>query len=173
LPRSGGYRIMVGLVDLSSWEILMLERRRLTFDRIEDIMPEVDRLIAGHATVGRWTLGAICDHLAKTIILALDAAPTDPPTTREQAVYRRLFFRAGAFPEGQAPPLHAQMPSPDADLVSSTESLRNAVAQLVAHHGSFRVHPMLGPLTRDEWLLFHTRHAAHHLSFAVPTSPSD
>jgi hypothetical protein len=28
----------------------MPERRRLAFDRIEAIMPDVDRLIAGHAT---------------------------------------------------------------------------------------------------------------------------
>jgi hypothetical protein len=147
----------------------MPERRRLAFDRIEAIMPDVDRLIAGHATVGRWTLGAICDHLARTINLALDSPPADAPATREQVLNRRLFFRAPAFPEGQTPPLPAQTPTPDADPIASSESLRTALARLAAHDGPFPAHPLLGPLTRSEWLLFHARHAAHHLSFAVPT----
>jgi hypothetical protein len=147
----------------------MPERRHLAFDRIEDIMPDVDRLIAGHATVGRWTLGAICDHLARTINLALDSPSADALATREQVVKRRLFFRAPAFPEGQTPPLSAQIPTPDADPIAASESLRAALARLAAHDGPFPAHPFLGPLTRGEWLLFHARHAAHHLSFAVPT----
>ncbi len=146
----------------------MPERRRLSFDSIDCIMPEVDRLIVGHVTVGRWTLGAICDHLARSIILSLDSEPSDAPPTREQAIYRRLFFRSSAFPEGQTQPLAIQQPEPDADPVQAAEALRNAVARLAKHEGPFAAHPVLGPLTRDEWLLFHTRHAAHHLSFAVP-----
>ncbi len=147
----------------------MFERRRLAFDRIEAIMPEVDRLIAGHATVGRWTLGAICDHLAKTIHLALDSPPADAPATREQVVNRRLFFRAPAFPEGQSMALPAQTPTPDADPITASQSLRDALARLAAHDGPFPAHPVLGSMTRDQWLLFHARHAAHHLAFAVPT----
>ena len=90
----------------------MPERRRLAFDRIEDIMPDVDRLIAGHATVGRWSLGAICDHLARTINLSLDSPPPDAPASREQAVKRRLFFRAPCLPRG--PDASAFRPDPDA-----------------------------------------------------------
>jgi hypothetical protein len=144
------------------------ERRRVAFDRIEAIMPEVDLLISGHETVGKWTLGAICDHLAKTINLSLDSPPAVASATREQAVYRRLFFRAKAFPEGQTPPLAVQMPTSDVNLADSVDSLHNALARLAAHDGPFAAHPVLGPLTRDEWHLFHARHAAHHLSFAIP-----
>ena len=39
-------------------------RRKLAFRRLEEIMPDVERLLVGHFTVGRWTLGQICDHLA-------------------------------------------------------------------------------------------------------------
>ncbi len=67
----------------------MPARRRLGFDRIEAIMPDVDRLMAGHATVGRWTLGANCDHLARTINLTLDFPLADAPATREQVLNRR------------------------------------------------------------------------------------
>jgi hypothetical protein len=143
-------------------------RRHLAFDRIEAIMPEVDRLLAGHVTVGQWTLGAICDHLAKSINLTLDMPPADAPPTRKQSVYRRLFFRSPGFPEGQAIPLSTQVPEPDADPITASKALRNALARLIARSGPFPAHPVLGPMTRDEWLHFHARHAAHHLSFAVP-----
>ncbi len=146
----------------------MPERRRLAFDRIEEIMPEVDRLLAGHVTVGSWTLGAICDHLARSIDLSLDSGPAVAPPTREQAVYRRLFFRAGAFPEGQTPPIAALFPNPDADPIAAAGSLRKALDRLDGHAGPFAAHPVIGPMSREEWLLFHSRHAAHHLSFAVP-----
>ena len=151
----------------------MPERRHLAFDRIEAIMPEVDGLLAGHATVGRWTLGMICDHLARTVTLALDSPPAAAPATREQAVARRLFFRAAAFPEGQTPPLAVQDPDPLADPAAAAEALRGALDRLAIHAGPFPAHPVIGPLSRDEWLTFHARHAAHHLGFAVPTGPAN
>ena len=56
-------------------------RRSLEFDGVEAIMPEVDRLTAGHVTVGRWTLAQICDHLARSIALSLDLPPAEAPAT--------------------------------------------------------------------------------------------
>ena len=148
----------------------MPERRRLAFEGIEAIMPEVDRLLAaGHATAGRWSLGMICEHLATSVNLSLDSPPADAPATRAQAVGRRLFFRAPSFPEGQDPPFAVQLPAHDADPVAAAGSLRLALGRLAAHAGPWPAHPVIGPLTRAEWLAFHTRHAAHHLSFAVPT----
>ncbi len=144
-------------------------RRHLTFDRIEAIMPDVDQLLAGHVTVGQWTLGAICEHLAISVNLTLDLPPADVQATREQTVYRRLFFRSPAFPEGLTAPLAIQIPRPDVDAATSSDSLRTALARLAVHQGPFPAHPVLGPMGRDEWLLFHARHAAHHLSFAIPT----
>lgn len=146
----------------------MIERRRLDFKSLDPIMPEVDRLLAGHRTIGRWSLGAICDHLARSIRLSLDAPPADAPPSREQDVVRRLFFRSGSFPEGRDLVHPDQVPDPDVDPETAAESLRDAVARLAAHAGPFAPHPALGPMTRDEWLLFHARHAAHHLSFALP-----
>jgi Protein of unknown function (DUF1569) len=144
------------------------ERRSLDLS-INVIMSDVDRLIAGHTTVGRWTLGAICDHLAKSINLSLDFPPAEAPPTREQGVIRRLFFRAAAFPEGRGFAHPAQNPDPDADLGTASEALRHALGRLVSHNAPFAAHPVLGPMTRDEWLRFHARHCCHHLSFAVPT----
>jgi hypothetical protein len=150
----------------------MPERRVLEFEGIEAIMPEVERLAAGHATVGRWTLAAICDHLARSIDLSLGSPGADEPATREQAVLRRLFFRNKAFPEGRDLAHPSQEPTPGIELGEAAEALRKAVARLAAHGGAFAAHPVLGPMDRDHWLLFHARHAAHHLSFAIPARGS-
>ncbi len=41
-------------------------RRPLRFHSFDEIMPDVERLLAGHRTVGHWSLGQICHHLAST-----------------------------------------------------------------------------------------------------------
>ncbi len=147
---------------------MMSERRTLEFDEIAAVMPEVDRLIAGHTTTGRWTLAQICDHLARSIKLSLDLPPASEPPTREQAVYRRLFFRSPAFPEGQDLAHPSQEPTPGVELTEAVADLRSAVERLADQDGPFAPHPVLGPMEPEQWLLFHARHAAHHLSFVVP-----
>ncbi|MFI5459648.1 MAG: DUF1569 domain-containing protein [Isosphaerales bacterium] len=42
----------------------MAGRRELSFASLDEVMPDVERLLAGHATVGQWSLGQICNHLA-------------------------------------------------------------------------------------------------------------
>ena len=44
------------------------ERRALSFTSLAEVMPEVDRLFQGHRTVGNWSLGQICNHLAGALI---------------------------------------------------------------------------------------------------------
>jgi hypothetical protein len=143
-------------------------RRPLDYDRIDAIMTDVDRLLEGHATAGRWTLGEICDHLARAIRLTLIGRVSPDPATPEQEEARRAFFRDRAFPEGRAMPVPALTPDPDVDPRVAAESLRGALARLESFEGPWPTHRLLGPLTRDEWLQFHSIHCAHHLSFAHP-----
>jgi hypothetical protein len=149
----------------------MPERRVLDFERVDQIMPDVERLLDGHATAGRWTLGQICDHLTRGIVLTLrsprgDATAAEP--THEQEVNRSLFFRTRSYPEGVPLPSPRLSPSADLDPRAAAEALRSALDRLTAYEGNFPAHPLLGPLTRDEWVAFHCIHCAHHLSFAVP-----
>jgi hypothetical protein len=39
-------------------------RRTLGYESFEEVMPDVERLLPGHTTVGDWTLAQICRHLA-------------------------------------------------------------------------------------------------------------
>jgi Protein of unknown function (DUF1569) len=146
----------------------MAERRDLTFANLDDVMPEVGRLLAGHTTVGRWTLGQICNHVAAALRLTLEAPPTPAEPTREQRVARRLFFRSGRFPEGMEAPIPVLQPQLGLDAATEAEALRVAIGRFASASGPFPAHPVLGPLTKEEWIRFHCLHCAHHLGFAVP-----
>ncbi len=151
----------------------MAERRQLTFASLDDVMLDVDRLLAGHSTVGRWTLGQILNHLVAGIRLTALAPATSPEPTREQDVVRRRFFRAGRFPDGVEAPLPVLLPQPGLDPRAEADALRHAIARYLARIAPFPAHPRLGPLTGEEWTRFHCIHCAHHLGFAVPSSFDD
>jgi Protein of unknown function (DUF1569) len=151
----------------------MEERRELVFDRIEDVMPEVDRLIKGHSTTKEWTLAQILHHLSTSIRLTLAArplpqdTPPDPDLLRTYEIRRRRFFRSGRFPEGVEVPVEMLLPPLDADEHVQAESLRACIKKLETGDVSFVTHPVLGPMSKSEWIDFHRLHCAHHLSFAT------
>jgi hypothetical protein len=156
----------------------MDDHRELMFERIEDVMPEVDRLIAGHTTTKAWTLAQILHHLSTSIRLSLapgllppEPAP-DPDLERTYEIRRRRFFRSGRFPEGVEVPIEVLNPPVDADEPIEAESLRAGIKLLESSEISFIAHPVLGPMSRQEWVAFHRMHCAHHLAFAKATRPS-
>jgi hypothetical protein len=146
----------------------MTERRDLTFSSLDDVMPEVERLLAGHTTVGHWSLGQICNHLAAALRLTLEVPPSSAEPTREQRVARRLFFRSGRFPDGMEAPVRVLQPQPGLDAVKEAEALREAIGRFDAATGPFPAHPVLGPLSNEEWTRFHCLHCSHHLGFVRP-----
>lgn len=139
-------------------------------------MPDVDRLLAGHSTVGTWTLGQICNHLATVIRYSVVGYPDRMPWLFRQTigrVARSRTLKAGRIPEGIKVP-QRYLPSPGLDDRVETEELRATIALFDSAEGPPPSHPILGPLTRAEWARFHCVHCAHHLSFAWPAeSPKD
>ena len=78
-------------------------------------------------------------------------------------------------PPGPPPPEGVRLPKrfhpvPGVDSRAEAESLRTAIARFAAHAGPRPEHPLGGFITHDDWSRFHAIHAAHHLSFAVPTA---
>ncbi|MGP0065369.1 MAG: DUF1569 domain-containing protein [Isosphaeraceae bacterium] len=146
----------------------MAERRELTFASLDEVMPDVERLLAGHVTVGRWTLGQILNHLATAIRLTTDTPANSAEPTREQDVFRRRFFHRGRFADGIEVPLPVMLPQPGLDRRAEADSLRHAIARYTSFDGPFPAHPRLGPMTGEEWTRFHCIHCAHHLGLAVP-----
>ncbi len=151
----------------------MIARRELSISRLEDVLADVDQLLAGYHRVGEWSLGQICNHLATALNNAIDLhGKLDPPTQPEDprlAMVRMRFFRANRFPDGVAAPLPELVPGPGLDDHDEARALGLALARFQAADVPFAPHPRLGSMTKDDWTQFHCLHAAHHLGFAVPS----
>jgi hypothetical protein len=145
----------------------MQARRMLDFASLDQVLPEVDRLLAGHLTLGSWTLGQILYHLATAIRITSRARP-DPEARPVSDEFRERFFHLRRFPEGLDAPHPRLVPPLEADARAEAEELRRAIARWAAAPGPFSAHPLLGPLSKAEWTQFHCIHCAHHLGFAIP-----
>src|SRR5262245_15913860 len=127
-------------------------RRSLTFASLEEVMPDVDRLLRGHTTVGNWSLGQICNHLAQGINRTIDGFPK---TARAPWLIRktvggfllRRMLRTGRFVEGMKAPAECQ-PAPGADARVEAEALRAALRRFAAHSGPLVEHPLDGAVSR-------------------------
>ncbi|WP_406697701.1 DUF1569 domain-containing protein [Singulisphaera sp. Ch08] len=148
----------------------MAERRTLSFATLDRVMPDVDRLLEGHETVGNWSLGQICNHLAGAIAGSVEGFPFHAPWIFRKtlgAVSRRRVFKTGRMATGI--PLPARYsPKPDLDPRAEAEALRATLRFYAGFQEPLALHPVFGRLTRDEWNQLHAIHCAHHLSFVLP-----
>ena len=149
-------------------------RRPLVFRSIDRVMPEVDVLLLGHETTGRWTLAQICNHLTRTIVGTVDGFP---PGVRATWVVRALLgpivlrrvLKTGRMAAGIPAP-KAIVPPSDLDPRAEAEALRAAINILAGYSGPPLPHPFAGRITADDARLLTAIHAAHHLSFVRPTT---
>jgi hypothetical protein len=147
-------------------------RRIVQFVSLGEAMVDVEQLLAGHATVGRWSLGQILNHLALTIRMSMEGFPVKFPRSVRRLfspVGRRLSFGLGRLPEGFRAP-QAYIPSPGLDADTQAENFRTAIERFGAFTGRLDEHPLLGHLSPSQWERFHRLHCAHHLSFVCPAS---
>jgi len=148
----------------------MAERRILTFATLDRVMPDVDRLLEGHETLGQWSLGQICHHLSSYVTHSVDGFPKVAPWIYRKsvgAVRRRRVFRTGRMAEGIPIPRDA-VPRPDLDARAEAEALRASLQFFAAYQEPLALHPIFGSLSRAEWTRLHAIHCAHHLRFVKP-----
>lgn len=148
----------------------MPERRTLEFDRLDDVMPEVDRLLAGHATAGNWSMGQICNHLATMFRMSVEGFGVKAPWLFRATlgrVFKKKILAERRMRTGIKVP-EKFLPKPGLDDRAEAEALRSSIAYYLARPETRAPHPFFGPMTGDDWDRLHRIHAAHHLSFAVP-----
>lgn len=144
-------------------------RRSLRFQSFDDVMPDVERLLAGHTTAGLWSLGQICRHLAVVLRRVVDLPASTPfdPSKFVGEEQKKAILESGILPEGiPAPP--EIVPSETLNEHEEAENLRQALAYYKASPGPVIPHRIFGPLTKQEWDQLQLIHLAHHLSFATP-----
>ena len=147
-------------------------RRPLRFASFDDVMPDVERLMLGHSTVGSWSLAQICQHLATVARRVVDLpadAPQDPSKWLGEA-RKREVLESGLLPEG-LPGAPGLIPSETLSEREEADGLRAAIEHYLASPtGPVAPHRLFGPLTKAEWDQIQRIHMAHHLSFAHPTA---
>lgn len=151
------------------------ERRTLRFDSLPALSRELDSLAAAHAagtlrTLGNWTPGQMFTHLAAFINYAYDGFPAEianPPwIIRKFGTLMKTKMTMKSMPVGVKLPgvREGTVGAEDVAFDVGINRLRAAIARLEAATPT-KPSPLLGPLTRDEWIGLHLRHAELHLSF--------
>src|SRR5262249_19215703 len=132
-------------------------RRMLTFATLDQVMPDVDRLLLGHTTVGNWSLGQICNHLASAIRYTWEGFPLKAPWLIRKSIgpwYLRRILRNGRWPNGMKVPKKYE-PRLGGDARAEAEALRAALEHLASHTGPLANHPFTGgPIPRGDWERF-------------------
>jgi Protein of unknown function (DUF1569) len=144
-------------------------RRTLRFNCLDEVMPDVERLLVEHSTLGNWTLAQICRHLSTVMRRVVDLPASTPmdPSQWVSEDQKREVLDTGMLQEGLAtPPL--LLPPEELNEREEAEGLRAAIAHYKASNGPVIPHRIFGPLTKAEWDRLQCIHCAHHLSFAVP-----
>ncbi len=147
------------------------DHRALRFHSLDDLDAELNRLErAHHATgvtaSGNYSPGQNFHHLARWI--RLDKTPEAlPPAAWHMRVVGRFFKRrllTKGFPKGLQGPDGKPQPEPDMTFDEGLADLRDALRLLREDDLTHR-NPFLGPMTHEECVELHLRHAEHHLGF--------
>ncbi len=147
-------------------------RRKARLLTLAELREQIQSIESGnHDLRGKWSAGQVFYHLAAAFEASIEGLPAGYPRTIRTLVrpFRWIITRVRfppCLPIPNAirfkldPPTHA-----DFDLEKSR--LLGSIERFVEFSGQHPPHPVLGSLTRDEWIGFHLRHCQHHLSFVA------
>jgi hypothetical protein len=126
---------------------------------------------------GKWTAAEVLEHLSLTYVLTtksfrrcLEAGrPLANSPTFRQRLGIVMVIRMGYFPPGREAPAAVRPrglgSKSVAELRASIRDMDEIIALCEARYGkAIRIvdHPVLGPLTAEQWRRFHLVHTRHH-----------
>ena len=145
-------------------------RRSLHFNSYQAILDDVHALASKPTRrLGNWSLGQICEHLAKVMSMTLDGTDFKAPwyIRLVAPLMKNRFLSRPMQPGFRLPKTAAALLPDDSDHGEGIAALEKACARIQTEpqcHPS----PVFGPLSREEWDRLHLKHAEMHLSFIVP-----
>ncbi len=117
---------------------------------------------------GQWTLGQLCDHLAKSVEGSCPNGGMGPPAVPAplRPILKYVILWTGRMPSGvDVPPTLA--PGDDASVDEAIERLAVATAAFEAipesQRSSMPPHPVFGRMSYADWQRLHRIHCRHHL----------
>ncbi|MCX7420982.1 MAG: DUF1569 domain-containing protein [Planctomycetia bacterium] len=148
-------------------------RRSVRYSTLSDIIQDAEQLLSSHHTVGHWTFGQICQHLAKTMNCAFDGFGFQAPWFARWiiAAFVKNSLLIKPMRSGFQLPERGKAILPD-DNISNEEGLRqmSLAIERFSHEVPTAPHPFLGKMASEEIVQLQLRHAEMHMSFIVPNS---
>lgn len=152
----------------------VIGRRTLRFETIDQMMAEVDRLVAAERAgrlkrLGNWTLGQTLGHLAVWSEYSYTGTPLKPPFWVKWLVrLRKKAFLYGPMRAGVHIPgvKGGTLAIEDARFDEALPRLQRVMNRLKSEAPT-APNSIFGPLTHDEWIALQLRHAELHLSFLL------
>jgi len=147
-------------------------RRELHFNALDEIAADVDALAKGKLkALGNWSPGQILEHLTRVMDGSMDGMNFRFPWLF--CVAAKLLFKKRILTMPMPPGWNLKgeqakaLLRPETSWEDGLRHFRQAIARQQSEEHR-EPHPVLGPLTRDEWRQLHCRHSELHLSFLLP-----
>lgn len=141
--------------------------KKLRFKNIDQLQEFLPRLIdTRHQNLGKWTTAQILFHLAAAFEGSIEGIGVGFPSWVRSLLrpFRWIVTRI-KFPPWVPIPIDKLFPPETAEFSEQYERLIKAIDRFVEYDEVHPDHPVLGKLTRSEWVGFHLRHCERHLSF--------
>lgn len=157
-------------------------RRKLAWTELSEVVNDVENLrVSGYHSVGKWNLAQCCGHIADWMTFPLDGFPRQPWIIRaflsllkwtmgKRQLRKILFTRS--MPKGNPTMPETVYPS-EIDASEEVERLKRTVQRLQESQGPYHASPLFGDMSRRDLLDLQIIHAAHHLSFLLPSKNGD
>lgn len=153
------------------------DRRPLRFETLADLRADLATLERAGGTLrtsGNWTAGQNFSHLAAFIEFAYDGYPpelSNPPWFIKAFLrLRKRSMLTSGLPAGVNIPgiKGGTVGADDAPAPAALARFRAALDRL-ERSAPTAPNPVFGPLTHEEWIALHLRHAELHLGFVHPS----
>lgn len=154
------------------------DRRDLAFQSMDDIEADMDRILAAEREgrlrqLGNWTPGQVFWHVGEVMRGSFDGVPFGCPWFVKlfRPIFRKMVlggakpFQAGYQLRGEST---AILPSPEITTQQGADVLRSQLARIKRGEQMTQTSPFLGPMTHEDWLTLHRKHASLHFSFLKP-----
>jgi len=148
-------------------------RRKVRYQSLDELLADAERFAQQEVhTLGNWSQGQIYQHIAHAMDSSIDgidvALPAPVRWIISLLMKRKFLYKE--IPSGYKAPSKNLLPE-ETTVEAGLASLRQAIARQKAVPQRAH-HPVFGNLGREEWDLFHLRHAEMHMSFIVAVEPA-
>lgn len=170
IARARGFILAHGAHHLSYLVPTAARRTDVRFENFEALRREIGTLRGGYVRTGNWSLEQACFHLDQTMAVAMKPGPYDSDTP-EQLARGEMFkevMRTGVLPSGLVSPGFAHPPANTP--ASAIDAYLGTLDRFEKHPGPFAPHRLFGNLPPDVRKQHQLIHAAHHLSYLIPTN---